>query len=65
LKLCAVKLCIVHLCNSAFGVVDIFIHDVCGAAVDVEGRVHGHSEVFNGAVFAEDLADMVFFDVPG
>jgi hypothetical protein len=65
LKLCAVKLCIVHLCNSAFGVIDIFIHDVGGAAIDVEGRVHGHSEVFDGAILAEDFADVVFFDISG
>ena len=27
--------------------------------------VHGHPQVFDNAVFAEDLADMVFFDVSG
>jgi len=55
----------VHLCDCALGVVDLFVQDVCGSAVDVEGGVHGHSQVFDDAVLAKDFADVVFFDVPG
>lgn len=29
------------------------------------GGIHGHSDVFDDAVFAEYLADVVFFDVAG
>jgi hypothetical protein len=53
----------VHLCDCALGVVDFFVQDVCNAAVDVECRVHGHAQVLDHAILAEDLADVVFFDV--
>jgi hypothetical protein len=56
---------IVHLCDGAFGLVDLFVHDVCYAAVHVEGWVHGHPEVLDDSVLAEDLANMVFFDISG
>jgi len=54
-----------HLCDCALSVVDLLVQDVCGSAVDVEGWVHGHSQVFDDAVFAKDFADVVFFDVSG
>jgi hypothetical protein len=53
----------VHLCDCALGVVDLFVHDVCRAAVDVEGGVHGHAQVLNDSIFAKDFAYVVFFDV--
>jgi hypothetical protein len=55
----------VHLCDCALGVVDFFVHDVGRAAVDVEGRIHGHAQVLDDAVFAKDFADVGFFDVSG
>jgi hypothetical protein len=55
----------VHLCDCALGVVDLFVHDVCRAAVDVERRVHGHAQVLDDSIFAKDFADVVFFDVSG
>jgi hypothetical protein len=55
----------VHFCDCALRVVNLFVHDVCGSAVYVEDWVHGHAQVFDGAVFAEDFADVVFFDVSG
>tara|TARA_R110002003_G_scaffold55_4_gene4949 strand:- start:6819 stop:7028 length:210 start_codon:yes stop_codon:yes gene_type:complete len=53
----------VHLRDCALGVVDFFVQDVGNAAVNVECRVHGHAQVLDHAVLAEDLADVVFFDV--
>lgn len=70
-----------HLCNCTFGIIHFFVEDVCSSTVDVDyfvslaalGEswreltygVHGHPEIFDGAVFAENLANMVFFDIPG
>jgi hypothetical protein len=65
LKFRAIELRIVHFSDCALGIVDFFVHNVCGSAVDVEDGVHGHAQVFDGAVFAEDFADVVFFDVAG
>lgn len=65
LQLRAVKLRIMHFRNRALCIVDLFVQDVCGAAVYVEGGVHGHAQVFDGAVFGEDFADVGFFDVAG
>jgi hypothetical protein len=53
----------VHFRKCALGVVDFLVHDICGSTVDVEGRVHGHPQVLDCAVFSEDFADVVFFDV--
>jgi hypothetical protein len=53
----------VHFRNRALGVVDFFVHDVGGAAIDVEDGVHGHAQVLNDTVLAEDFADVLFFDV--
>jgi hypothetical protein len=55
----------VHLCDGTLGVVDFLVHDVCGAAVDIKGWVHGHAHVFDGAILGKDLADVGFLDVPG
>jgi hypothetical protein len=52
-----------HLRNCALGVVNLFVQDVCSAAIDVEGWIHRHSEVFDSAVLSKDFADVVFFDV--
>jgi hypothetical protein len=65
LKFCAVELRIVHFGDCALRIVDFFVHDVCSSAVDVEDGVHGHAQVFDGAVFAKNFADVVFFDVAG
>lgn len=65
LQLCAVQLRIVHLCDCALRVVDFLVQDICSAAVDVEGGVHGHAQVLDGAVSTEDFADVRFFDVAG
>jgi hypothetical protein len=65
LELGSVQLCVVHLCDCTLGVVDFLVHDVCGAAVNIEGRVHGHAQVFDGAILAKDFADVVFLDVSG
>lgn len=54
-----------HFRNRALGVVDLFVHDVGGAAIDVEDGVHGHAQVLDDTVLAEDFADMRFFDVAG
>jgi hypothetical protein len=53
----------VHFRDCALRIVYLFVQNVCGAAVDVEDGVHGHAQVFDGAVFAEDFADVGFFDV--
>lgn len=54
-----------HLGDCALCVVDFFIQNICGAAVDVEDGVHGHAQILYDAVFAKDFADVVFFDVAG
>jgi len=54
-----------HLRNGAFGLVDLFVHDICYAAVHIEGFVHGHPEVLDDSVLAKDLANVVFFDISG
>jgi hypothetical protein len=54
-----------HFRNGALGVVNFFVHDVCGAAIDVEDWVHRHAKVLDDAVFTKDLADVGFFDVSG
>lgn len=54
-----------HFRNRAFRVVDLFVHDVCGAAVDIEDGIHGHAQVLDDAIFGEDFADVGFFDVAG
>jgi hypothetical protein len=55
----------VHFCDGVLGVVEVVVEDVGGAAIDVEGGVHGHAQVFDGAILCEDFADVAFFDVPG
>ena len=53
-----------HLGNGALGVVEVVVEDVGGAAVDVEGGIHGHAQVLDGAVLCEDLAHVALVDVP-
>jgi hypothetical protein len=31
-----IELRLVHLCNGLFGVVDVFVHDVRGASIDID-----------------------------
>lgn len=53
-----------HLCDCALSLVHLFEENVCDATVDAERRVHGHSDIFDDAIFAEYFADVIFFDVP-
>jgi len=53
----------VHLRNCALRVIDFLVQDICCAAIHVEGRVHGHAQVLDGAVLGEDFADVRFFYV--
>lgn len=52
-----------HLGDCALCIVDVFVEDVCDTSVDVEGWVHGHPQILDGAIFAKYLTDMVFFNI--
>jgi len=55
----------VHFRNRALSVVNLFVHDVSGAAIDVEDGIHGHAQVLDDTVLAKDFTDVRFFDVAG
>ena len=54
-----------HVCNGVEGVRWSGVVNVGRAAVRHELSVHGHVEVADGAVSAEDLAEMGLVDVLG
>ena len=53
------------MCDRALRVGRLRVHDVCYAAVGHELFVHGHFEVGDGAVGAEDFAEVERVDVFG
>jgi hypothetical protein len=52
-----------HLCDCTLGVVDFFVHDVCGSAIDIEDLVHRHVELLDHTVLSEDLTDVILLDI--
>jgi hypothetical protein len=59
----AVELGVVHFGNCALGVIELMVQDIGCAAIDVEGGIHGHAQVFDGAVLCEDFANVALLDV--